>query len=177
MQPRATRMVTWSSVRAHWSDDDIWEAVSLYAGGARPGYSDFEEMRRIYAHSVGTSCAVVADAILDGGGGRRQGKCGARLGCHVCQMAEDKSLANMVAYDDRYAYPAGLQKLNRFIRATRYDWSRRHWIGRAIRGSYVRVMPDTYHPSMLRALTRYMWQLDYDEQRRAARVVEQPKIE
>lgn len=83
----------------------------------------------------------------------------------------------MVAYDDRYAYPAGLQKLNRFIRATRYDWSRRHWIGRAIRGSYVRVMPDTYHPSMLRALTRYMWQLDYDEQRRAARVVEQPKIE
>lgn len=162
---------------AHWSDDDIWEAASLYAGGARPGYSDFEEMRRIYAHSVGTSCAVVADAILDGGGGRRQGKCGARLGCHVCQMAEDKSLANMVAYDDRYAYAGGLQKLNRFIRATRYDWSRRHWIGRTIRGGYIRVMPDTYHPSMLRALTRYMLQLDYDEQRRAASVGERPKFQ
>ncbi|WP_237380889.1 phosphoadenosine phosphosulfate sulfotransferase [Cupriavidus sp. SW-Y-13] len=162
---------------AHWSDDDIWEAVGLYAGGTRPGFSDFEEMRRIYAHSVGTSCAVVADAILDGGGGRRQGKCGARLGCHVCQMAEDKSLANMVAYDDRYAYAAGLQKLNRFIRATRFDWSRRHWIGRTIRGGYIRVLPDTYHPSMLRALTRYMLQLDYDEQRRAAGVGEQPKFQ
>ncbi|MWL91982.1 phosphoadenosine phosphosulfate reductase family protein [Cupriavidus sp. SW-Y-13] len=162
---------------AHWSDDDIWEAVGLYAGDARPGYSDFEEMRRIYAHSVGTSCAVVADAILDGSGTRRQGKCGARLGCHVCQMAEDKSLANMVAYDDRYAYAAGLQKLNRFIRATRYDWSRRHWIGRTIRGGYIRVMPDTYHPSMLRALTRYMLQLDFDEQRRAAGVGERPKFQ
>lgn len=81
---------------AHWSDDDIWEAVALYAGCDRPEYSDFEERRRIYAHPVGTSCAVVADAIQYGGGDPRQGKCGVRLGCHVCQMAEDKSLANMV---------------------------------------------------------------------------------
>lgn len=92
----------------HWQDDDIWEGIALYGSGARPGYSDFEDMRRIYAHAVGTSCAVVADAILEGAGSRRQGKCGARLGCHVCQMAEDKSLANMIEYDERYAYAAGL---------------------------------------------------------------------
>ncbi|MGH7460775.1 MAG: phosphoadenosine phosphosulfate sulfotransferase, partial [Longimicrobiales bacterium] len=127
----------------HWQDDDIWEGIALYGGGARPSYSDFEDMRRIYAHAVGTSCAVVADAILEGASSRRQGKCGARLGCHVCQMAEDKSLANMVEYDARYAYAAGLQRLNRFIRNTRFDWSRRHWVGRTIRGGHIKIQPDT----------------------------------
>lgn len=87
-----------------WSTEDVWEAIALYSSGDLPGYSDFEDTKRIYAHSVGTSCAVVADAILEGST-RKQGKCGARLGCHVCQMAEDKSLANMVEYDERYAYP------------------------------------------------------------------------
>ncbi|CAG9165523.1 adenine nucleotide alpha hydrolase family protein [Cupriavidus pinatubonensis] len=162
----------------HWQDDDIWEGIALYGNGMRPGYSDFEDMRRIYAHAVGTSCAVVADAILSGGGGsRRQGKCGARLGCHVCQMAEDKSLANMVDYDERYAYAAGLQRLNRFIRNTRFDWGRRHWVGRTIRGGFIKVQPDTYHPTMVRGLVRYMLQLDYDEQCRAERAGERPKFE
>lgn len=162
---------------AHWSDDDVWEAIALYGSGSRPCFSDFEEMRRIYAHSVGTSCAVVADAILEGGGARRQGKCGARLGCHVCQMAEDRSLANMIEFDERYAYAKGLHRLNRFIRATRHDWSLRHWIGRTIRRGFIKVQPDTYHPRMLRALTRYMLQLDFDEQRRAAAVGERPKFQ
>uniref|UniRef100_UPI003F493DEC phosphoadenosine phosphosulfate sulfotransferase n=1 Tax=Cupriavidus taiwanensis TaxID=164546 RepID=UPI003F493DEC len=161
----------------HWQDDDIWEGIALYGSGARPSYSDFEDMRRIYAHAVGTSCAVVADAILEGAGSRRQGKCGARLGCHVCQMAEDKSLANMVEYDARYAYAAGLQRLNRFIRHTRFDWKRRHWIGRTIRGGFIKIQPDTYHPAMLRELVRYMLQLDYDEQCRAERAGERPKFE
>lgn len=74
-------------------------------------------------------------------------------------MAEDKSLANMVEYDERYAYAAGLQRLNRFIRNTRFDWSRRHWIGRTIRAGYIKVQPDTYHPRMLREMFRYMLQL------------------
>ncbi|MFS8980223.1 phosphoadenosine phosphosulfate sulfotransferase [Cupriavidus necator] len=160
-----------------WSDDDIWEGIALYGSSARPCYSDFEDMRRIYAHAVGTSCAVVADAILDGAGSSRPGKCGARLGCHVCQMAEDKSLANMVEYDERYAYAAGLQRLNRFIRNTRFDWSRRHWVGRTISGGYIKIQPDTYHPRMVRELVRYMLQLDYDEQCRAEQAGERPKFE
>ncbi|MGO4660108.1 hypothetical protein AB4Z34_35950 [Ensifer sp. 2YAB10] len=162
---------------AHFGVDDVWEAIALYSSGQLPGYSDFEETKRLYAHSVGTSCAVVADAILAGSSGRRQGKCGARLGCHVCQMAEDKSLANMIAYDERYAYASGLHKLNQFIRSTRFDWSRRHWIGRTIREGYIKIQPDTYSPSMLRELFRYMLQIDFDEQARAARAGERPRFE
>lgn len=159
-----------------WSTEDVWEAIALYGSGALPGYSDFEDTKRIYAHSVGTSCAVVADAILEGST-RKQGKCGARLGCHVCQMAEDKSLANMVDYDERYSYAAGLQRFNRFIRNTRFDWNRRHWIGRTIRAGYIKVQPDTYHPRMLRQMFRYMLQLDFDEQLRSRRAGEAPKFQ
>ncbi|MCK4120433.1 phosphoadenosine phosphosulfate reductase family protein [Ralstonia nicotianae] len=162
---------------ADWSTEDVWEAIALYGSGRLPGYSNFEETKRIYAHSVGTSCAVVADAILEGQTMRRQGKCGARLGCHVCQMAEDKSLANMVEFDERYAYAAGLQRFNRFIRNTRFDWARRHWIGRTIRAGYIKIQPDTYHPRMLREMFRYMLQLDFDELQRSRRAEEAPRFQ
>ncbi|MWL91811.1 MULTISPECIES: phosphoadenosine phosphosulfate reductase family protein [Cupriavidus] len=159
-----------------WSTDDVWEAIAIYGGQQFPSFSDFEETKRVYAHSSGTSCAVVADAIYEGGEKRGKGGCGARLGCHVCQVAEDKSLANMIEYDARYAYAKGLNQLNRFIRNTRYDWQRRHWVGRTIKEGWVTIQPDTYHPSMIRALTRYMLQLDYDEELRAANAGERPKF-
>lgn len=159
-----------------WSSDDVWEAIGIYGSQQYPSFSDFEEVNRIYAHSAGTSCAVVADAIYEGGDKRRKGGCGARLGCHVCQVAEDKSLANMIDFDARYAYAKGLNQLNRFIRNTRYDWQRRHWVGRTIKEGWIAIQPDTYHPSMLRALTRYMLQLDYDEELRASNAGERPKF-
>lgn len=154
---------------AMWSTDDVWEALAMYGAGTSnyPSYSNFDETRRIYAHAAGTSCAVVADAIFEGGNKRRQGGCGARLGCHVCQQAEDRSLENMINFDPRYAYAKGLFKLNKFIRNTRHDWSLRHWVGRTIKGGYIAIQPDTYHPKMIRALTRYMLQLDYDERERS----------
>ncbi|WP_432263131.1 phosphoadenosine phosphosulfate reductase family protein [Cupriavidus sp. TMH.W2] len=161
---------------ANWSTDDVWEAIALYGAGHYPSFSDFEETKRIYAHSAGTSCAVVADAIYEGGEKRRQGKCGTRTGCFVCQMSEDKSLENMVAFDPRYAYAKGLNRFNRFIRNTRYDWRLRHWVGRTIKAGYLSVQPDTYHPKMLRALTRFMLQLDFDEEVRATAAGEVPKF-
>lgn len=159
---------------AYWTTDDVWEAIGLASNGMLESYTDFAETKRIYAHAESTSCAVVADAI---GTGRKRGGCGQRTGCHVCQMAEDKSLENMVAYDDRYAYARGLVKFNKFLRATRYDWNRRHALGRTIKGGYVCVQPDTYHPSMQRELFRYMLQLDYDEVQRAEREGESPMFQ
>lgn len=32
-----------------WSTEDVWEAIALYSSGELPGYSDFEDTKRIYA--------------------------------------------------------------------------------------------------------------------------------
>jgi DNA sulfur modification protein DndC len=95
----------------------------------------------------------------------------------VCQQAEDRSLQNMLEYDDRYSYARGLNKLNKFIRNTRYDMSRRHWIGRTIKANWICIAPDTYHPTMVRELFRYMVQVQHDERVRARRAGERPRFE
>jgi 3'-phosphoadenosine 5'-phosphosulfate sulfotransferase (PAPS reductase)/FAD synthetase len=158
-----------------WNTDDVWELIGEAAAGTwGPSYSDFAETRRIYAHSEGTSCAVVADAIATG---RQKGGCGARHGCWSCQVvSSDKSMENLLAYDARYDYMRGLYRLNRFIAATRWDWSRRNWVGRTIIDGYIKIEPDTYHPTMIRELGRYMLQLDFDEERRAAAAGQRPKF-
>lgn len=155
------------SIVADWSLDHVWEYIGLVSSGLIDSYTDFEETKRIYAHSAGTSCAVVADALAPKSKGASSRHCGNRHGCFTCVMAEDKSLEAMIEYDARYAYARGLNKLNKFIRATRYDWNRRHWIGRTIKGGYIAIEPDTYHPKMVRELFRYMVQLDHDERIRA----------
>jgi hypothetical protein len=83
----------------------------------------------------------------------------------------------MVEYDPQYAYAKGLLKLNEYVRNIRYDWSKRNWIGRTIRGGYIDVGPDTLHPKTLRAISRFMLQLDHDEGIRARRAGEKPKFE
>ncbi|MEC4720437.1 phosphoadenosine phosphosulfate sulfotransferase [Noviherbaspirillum sp. CPCC 100848] len=146
-----------------WSDEDVWTYIGYASSGLIDSYSDFEEMKRIYSHSSGTSCVIVADALREGGQKKRTGGCGTRTGCHTCLRSEDKSLQQMVEYSDDYAYARGLIRFNKFLRNTQYDWSRRHWVGRTIREGYITVQPDTYHPRMVRELTRYMLQLDFDE--------------
>lgn len=157
-----------------WSEDDVWEFLGEAAACTFGDcYSDFEEVRRVYSNASGTSCAVVADAIASG---RPRGGCGARHGCWICQQSEDKSLQNMLEFDERYAYMRGLNRLNKFIRATRYDWNRRNWVGRTIRAGHIAIEPDTWHPSMVREVARYMLQLDYDEWVRASRAGEAPRF-
>lgn len=152
---------------AMWPTDDVFEFLATRPAGG--SYSNFEDTLRIYAHSEGQGCAIVASVIEEGMSKSKKGGCGTRHGCHVCQQAVDKSLENMIAYDPRYEYAAGLNKLNKFIRNTRYDWRRRHWIGRTIKAGYIAIQPDTYHPSMVREIFRYMIQLQHDEQVRARR--------
>ena len=161
---------------AMWTTEDVWEYIGMVTSNIWPAFTDFKETTRIYAHSAGTSCAVVADAIHEGGQKQRKGGCGARHGCHVCMQAEDKSLEAMIEFDERYTYARGLNKLNKFIRAIRFDWSRRHWVGRTIKAGFLCVQPDTFHPATIRELTRYMLQLDHDEAMRARRAGERPKF-
>ena len=160
---------------ALWSIEDVWEFIGMVSSGIWSAFTDFQEVTRIYAHSAGTSCAVVADAIHEGAKAKKGG-CGARHGCYVCLQAEDRSLEAMLEFDPRYEYARGLNKLNKFLRAIRYDWSRRHWVGRTIRAGYVMVQPDTLHPRAIRELTRYILQIDHDEEVRAGLAREQPKF-
>lgn len=164
------------SLISHWDEDLVWEFLGEATTGTfGPAYTDCEELRRIYSNSAGTSCAVVADAINAGKPAR--GGCGARHGCWTCQAASnDKSLENLLEFDQRYHYMKGLFQLNKFIRATRWDFSRRHWIGRTIKAGYICIAPDTYHPRMVKELARYMMQLDFDEARAARRLGIAPRF-
>lgn len=68
---------------------------------------------------------------------KRRGARSARTGCWICQQAEDRSLEEMINYSDElYSYARGLNRLNKFIRAIRYDHTRRNWVGRTIRESF-----------------------------------------
>lgn len=159
---------------SYWAEDEIFEYLGECSSGLREAYSDFKETLRIYAHSAGTSCAVVAQSIYEGK--QKKGGCGARHGCFTCLKAEDKSLAAMIALDSRYQYMRGLNRLNSYLRAIEKDWNRRHWVGRTIEEGYIMIQPDTLHPREVRSLTRYMMQLDHDEGLRAHRAGESRKF-
>lgn len=156
---------------AQWSEDDVWEYLGMVGNGMLDGYSTFQEVDRIYAHSAGTRCSVVAQAMT---AGIKRGGCGARTGCFVCLQAEDKSLASMINFDPRYSYAIPLVKFNQFLRAIRYDWSRRHWLGRTVQAGYLALQPDTFHPATLRELFRLMLQMDFDESVRSSAAGTEP---
>jgi DNA sulfur modification protein DndC len=160
---------------ALWATEDIWEFAGMVTSGLWSAFTDFQETMRIYSHSAGTSCAVVADAIHEGASAKKGG-CGARHGCWSCLQAEDKSLEAMIEFDERYAYARGLNRLNKFLRNIRYDWNSRHWVGRTVRAGYIAVQPDTLHPRVLRQLGQFMIQLDWDEEQRAGLAREKPKF-
>ncbi len=150
------------SLICYWSEDDVWEYLGRARSGQINGYSTFEETFRIYADAAGTSCAVVADEMLKETSKSRG--CGARTGCWACTaVGRDKSLENMIDGDPRYAYLRGLNRLQRFILATQWDWSRRNWVGRTIRDGYIKLEPDIYSPAMLEELLRYALTLDVEE--------------
>jgi len=77
---------------SYWFRQDVC-VRSIWASAVPvcAGILDFKETLRIYAHSAGTSCAVVAQSIYEGK--QKKGGCGARHGCFTCLKAEDKSLA------------------------------------------------------------------------------------
>lgn len=170
-----------SPIAAWQTEEDVWTYIGEAASGLRPAYTDFEEIKRIYAHAGNSSCAIVSDLSFEeatAGKRKRRGSCSARTGCWVCQQAEDRSLEEMINFDEeRYAYARGLNRLNKFIRAIRYDWSRRNWVGRTIKAGYICIEPDTFSAATVRELTRYMMTLDRDEKLRAARAGSKPKFE
>lgn len=79
---------------ATWSTDDVWEAIGMAASELIDTYSDFAETKRIYGASMGTSCAVVADALYEGTNRPKGGGCGAR--CWNSDFHHEELLATIV---------------------------------------------------------------------------------
>ena len=146
---------------AFWDSDQVWEYLGTVKAGALEGYSDFKDTFRIYADSMGTSCAIVAEDMSKAL--KASKACGARTGCAVCvAVTVDKSMENMIA-QPRYEYMAGLNRLRNFISNTRWDMDRRSWLGRTIKQGYVRISPDAYSPQMMEDLLKYALTIDADE--------------
>lgn len=161
---------------ALWGMEDVWEYLALARAGDPDAatFSDFEDVFRIYA-AAGPSCAVVADMASDG----KSKPCGARTGCWCCTpVGRDKSLEAMIESDERYAYMRGLNQLQRFLVNTRWDFSRRLWLGRTLdEHGYVAIRPDVYSPDMLRDLLRYCLTLDAEERSAASDAGIRPRFE
>lgn len=162
---------------ALWEMGDVWEYLGLCKAGdpETTTFSNFESVFRIYADAAGSTCAVVGDMASKG----KSKPCGARTGCWCCTpIGRDKSAEAMIEGDERYAYMRGLNRLQRFLVNTRWDFSRRLWLGRTLDDDgYVAIRPDVYSPDMLRDLLRYCLTLDAEEQEVAAELGISPRFQ
>lgn len=160
-------------------DPHKWHSTAQLLGSEErwTAYSDFQETTRIYAAATGSACGVVGDTTRTSV--KRAEACGARFGCYLCTaIGRDKSLEAMIGGDDRYSYMAGLNRLQRWILATRWDWNRRNWLGRSLTDhGYLRIQPDTYSPGMVADLFRYCLTLDIEEFEAAERAGLAPRFQ
>jgi len=161
---------------ANWTSDDVWEYIGEYKNGQRVGYTDGHGVWDMYADAGATgTCAIVADMATESL--KKARACGARFGCSLCAaVGRDKSLENMLLLP-QFQWLENINRIQRFIVDTQWDWSRRTWVGRTITNGYVKIEPDTYSPAMLRELLRYCLTADIIEKREAARLGIAPRFE
>ncbi|TXG82091.1 MAG: phosphoadenosine phosphosulfate sulfotransferase [Thermomicrobiales bacterium] len=160
------------------STDDVWEFHGLCANGLFRTFSDFSELRTLYADSGGGSCSIVGAMATEEVKSSRP--CSARQGCILCLAVgeRDRSLESMIETNPDYLPLEPVRQLRQFLYATRYDWSRRNWIGRTIsQDGFITIAPDAYGSTMLRELRRLVWSIDANEQERARRVGTAPLFE
>lgn len=162
---------------ANWTSDDVWEFIGRMRAGNLPAFTDGADVFELYASAGGTTCAVVSDMATEGA--KKSRACGARFGCSLCAaVGRDKSLENMLEVDPSYAWLRGVNRIQRFLVATQYDFDRRNWLGRSIDDmGYLTVRPDTYSPAMLAELLRYCLSVDADEKVAASQAGLQPRFE
>ena len=154
---------------AEWTSDDVWESIGRMRTAEMPSFTNGDDVFELYAAGGGTSCAVVSDMATEGA--KKSRACGARFGCSLCAaVGRDKSLENMLEADPKYAWLRGLNRIQRFLVDTQYDFDRRNWLGRSIDADgFIKVTPDTYSPAMLADLLRYCLTVDADEREAAAK--------
>lgn len=143
---------------AKWREADVWELLNRCVSGDIDMYSDFDDLYRIYGDAGGGGCTYQAERSIVAK------PCGARTGCWSCTpIGRDKSLENMIDGDERYAYMRGLNRLQRYLLAIQYDFSKRNWIHRTIRHGYIAFWPDTFSSQTLSDLLAMCLTLDVEE--------------
>lgn len=162
---------------ARFTLDDVIEYIGQVNAGVIPGYTDFDDLMKLYNASEGSTCFVVS-VMKDAAAGAGKA-CGARTGCALCcAVGVDKSLVNMIESDERYGYMRDLNRLQRFLVNTQYDLSRRQWIGRTINEKgYIAIRPDSYNGAMTESLLRYALTIDVREQEAAAGLGIEPRFQ
>jgi len=159
----------------NWDTDQVWMYLLEHRDGQRTSYTDFVETDELYGDAGGgTTCGYKADVKFEeeelNSEQAKSQPCSARFGCFLCTaVGADRSVETMIAGDEeKYGFMRAGNKLRNWISATRWDWSRRHWIGRTISKdgeNTITIEPDTYSPAMVLELYRYMLTIQYDEPR------------
>ncbi len=156
---------------ADWTTQDIWSYLDC-CRKARSSYSDFQDTIRLYQD---------ADSSLEEVSlvGKNNKALGSRFGCYLCCATKDLSLETMIKKNpERYGYMAGINKLQKFLRATQYDFDRRDWLGRTVdEDGYLVVRPDVYSPAMLEELLLYCLTIDAREEEACSRLGIYPRFQ
>lgn len=162
-----------------WADSDVWDFLTNAGNGSKyctiPSYIEnhFGTVD-LYRDSGNGECVYFQGQDKS----QSQSKCSARHGCFICcASGNDKSMEKLLTTDpEKYGYMSGINRVQRFLYLTRYDWSYRHIVGRTISDAgYIQLKPDTYHPSLLATLLHALISFDFLESQRANDVAKKLK--
>lgn len=149
---------------ADWSTVQVFEFLADPRAPKPP--LPFHDVLQFYADAGAGECGFTPESKV----GKHQA-CGARSGCYTCQMVgDDRSASALVEAGHDYLAP--LLALNRYLRAIRHDYTRRHWIGKQLDPitGYARWQPNCFSFETTDALMRILLTLDVQEAERAAAV-------
>jgi len=151
---------------ADWSLNDVFLFLNHAGKNKRyESYMDnFDSVMEFYREANNDTCMIVL-----GEGGTNRSACGARSGCTFCQVSgdSDKSMESLLEKEENQ-YLEGLNKFREFVAATRFDWSRREYVGRQItKAGHYKLQPNQYSFEMRREMLRYLLTLDVIEEARA----------
>lgn len=140
---------------ADWSDVDLWRYLHACARGEYLSYSTFSGLIELY--KAGSDPADVQTI-----GGVEVYAC--RFGCAICTAGKDKSMGWMLKNNpEKYGWMEGLHKLQQYKLNIQHDLDRRNWVCFDLYRGYARLRPNTFSPSMMEELLRYVLTLQVQE--------------
>lgn len=152
---------------ANWTDAMVFDFLGDATERKFP--HDWAGLLKFYA-DASSECVLAPDPVLAATASR----CGTRSGCFVCQQVADDHSAAVLSEQQGYEHLQPLVRLNRFLRAIRWDFSRRYWLGRNIDPltGHLVVHPNCFNFETCDQLLRMLLTLDCEEHERAQSVAD-----